>query len=568
MRPSFWDTERIAAIARLVLAAALSLALLLGMSRSSVLFPLLAFIFIIYFAYAVVVLNWLREPPQWPIRTALVAGDLSILVVVVLFAPDLPAAFLVFFLYFTVVAGLWQGWKVAAALSLLVSAGYLGVSWRQSAEVLAGEVRYFSWESWGVASVLLVAGTLIGALAERERHRLEGRAIVDEFSILLSLDTHWEMLWQRFLKALCQRYSAERAILAYSDPDTDRIVVWIFRDKEASLSTREEDRPPRDARTFFLESGPEGLVGAVRGGKSGEGWQWQQSRAVGKLEPADSFQLPERFAHEFLPGSLLSTRLVGEGDWEGRIFLLDHRGKGFGPDQLQDLQELMKGLAPTVTTLLTIRRLVAQATNQERERIVRELHDGIAQALASVEMQLSVFRRLAGENPEQLSGELARLQGAVGREREEFRRFLRELKPLRVPPNELAQRLITHCAQFQQETGITVDVQAEPPRDDVPEGICREVFLILREALHNVRKHSGAKSILVEVKQNSDGLSLLVDDDGAGFPFTGTYSHEALREKSLAPTALWDRLQGLGGTLEIESQADTGATLRMEIPLN
>lgn len=565
MRPSFWDMERIAAIARLVLAAALSLALLLGMPRTSVLFPLLAFIFIIYFAYAVVVMNWLREPPSLPVRAALVAGDLSILVVVILFAPDLPAAFLVFFLYFTVVSGLWQGWESAAGLSLLASAGYLGVTWSQSADFLAGGVRHISWENWSVASVLLVAGTLIGALSERERNRLEARAIVDEFSMLLSLDTHWEMLWQRFLKALCQRYSAERAIMAYSNPDTDRVVVWIFRNKEASLSTREEDRPPRDARTFFLGSGPEGVVGVVRGRA---GWRWQQCRVGGTPEPVAAFQLPERFAHEFLPASLLSTRLVGEGDWEGRIFLLDHRGSGFGAAQLQDLQGLMEGLAPTVTTLLTIRRLVGQATNQERERIVRELHDGIAQALASVEMQLSVFRRLAEKNPEQLSGELARLQEAVGREREEFRRFLRDLKPLRVPPGELTQRLITHCAQFQQETGINVDVRAEPPRDDVPEGICREVFLILREALHNVRKHADARRILVEVRQNRDCLSLLVDDDGKGFPFTGNYSHEALREKSLAPAALWERLQGLGGTLEIESQSGTGATLRMEIPLN
>lgn len=565
MRPAFWDTERIAAIARLVLAVALSLALLLGMSRTSVLFPLLAFIFVIYFAYAVVVMNWLREPPTWPVRAALVAGDLSILVVVILFAPDLPAAFLVFFLYFSVVSGLWQGWQAAATLSLLASAGYLGVAWRQSAEVLAGEIRYISWENWGAASVLLVAGTLIGALAEQERNRLEARSIVDEFSGLLTLDTHWEMLWQRFLKALCRRYRAERAILAYRDPDTDRVIVWIFRDKEASLSTREEDRPPRDAKTFFLESPPGGLVGVVTRGAV---WKWQQSTSADQLAPAGEFQLPERFAHEFLPGSLLCAPLSGEGDWAGRIFLLDHRGNGFEAAQLLDLQRLMEGLAPTVTTLLTIRRLVTRATNQERERIVRELHDGIAQALASVEMQLSVFRRQAVQNPEKLPGELARLQEAVGREREEFRRFLRDLKPLRVPPGELTQRLITHCAQFQQETGIIVEVRAEPPRDDVPEGICREVFLILREALHNVRKHAGARRILVEVKQNSDRLSLLVDDDGAGFPFTGAYSHEALREQSLAPAALWDRLQGLGGTLEIESQADTGATLRMEIPLN
>ncbi|MFB3095988.1 MAG: sensor histidine kinase, partial [Candidatus Acidiferrales bacterium] len=165
------------------------------------------------------------------------------------------------------------------------------------------------------------------------------------------------------------------------------------------------------------------------------------------------------------------------------------------------------------------------------------------------------------------AGELGQLQQVVQGEREEFRRFLRALKPVRVTPGELAQWLLAHCAQLQQETGIQVETQIEPVQENLPEGVCREVVLILREALHNVRKHAGARQVLVRLRQDENCLRLVVDDDGRGMPFSGTYTQEALMEKGLAPVSICERLRGLGGTLTIESTPGSGLTLRMEIPL-
>lgn len=88
--------ERIVALARLVLAAALGLALLLGQPRGTPLFALLAFTFGVYGAYAVSILAWRRRLVDWPGRAVLLAGDVAILAVVLLFAPAQPAAFLLF----------------------------------------------------------------------------------------------------------------------------------------------------------------------------------------------------------------------------------------------------------------------------------------------------------------------------------------------------------------------------------------------------------------------------------------------------------------------------------------
>jgi len=558
--------ERVVAVARLVLAAALSLALLLGLSRASAFFPFLAFAFVVYLLYAVVVLLWQRGWASWYLRLALLAGDVAMLIVVVLFAPNLPAAFLVFFLYFAVVAGLWEGWKAAAGLSLLVGIGYLGVVDRKGL-VGVEEVLFYGRgaDAWGVAGVLLVAGTLVGALAEREQRRLARAGLVEKFNRLLSLDARWADLWERFLGALCEQYQAQRALVAYCDPDNDRVYVWQFQRGKTERALVEMDRPPRDAPSFLLHSKlPVCRRGRVL--KAGT-WRWESATWGEPLQATPSFSLPVPFVQEFSPLSLLTVPLFQREVCLGRLFLLDGKPSGFDDEPFGELCGLLRGLAPALTTLLTVRGLLAQAVDNERERVVRELHDSVAQTLASVEMQLGVFCRMTTQESAPLGQELTRLYETVQGERAAFRRFLRALQPVRVPPSELLQRLVAHCAQFQQETGIVVAVSSDRLPENLAEGISREVFLLLREALHNIRKHADAKRVGVQIRQEADRLFLQVDDDGNGFSFAGTHTDVALRESGLAPTALSERVRGLGGELAIDSTLGSGATVRIEIPL-
>ncbi|MFQ5664372.1 MAG: histidine kinase [Terriglobia bacterium] len=556
--------ERIKALARLVLAATLGLALLLAPPRSTPFFPLVGLIFGLYFLYAGVALLFHQRLTSWPWQIATVAGDGAALVVVLLFAPSHPAPFLLFFVYFTLVAGLWGGWRAAAGLSLLVSAAYFWVVWKQSAtEPETALLARVPRESWAVAGGLLVAGVLVGAVAQRERRHLERTAEVERFAQLLSLDTGWSELWQRWLDSLCQQFRARRALLAYHDPETDRVLLWQFR-RDDGGRFEESDRPPRDVRALLLAAEPLSvLANGLEGRRAGE---WHLRRELSGVEVEKEFDLPERFVREFSPRSLLSAPLAESGNWRGRLLLLDADEGGFALNQLDELQRLLAGLGPVLANLLTVRSLITQAVNQERDRISRELHDGVAQTLASVAMQLDVFRRQAGQESAEGAEELGRLQGVVKQEQAELRRFLRTLKPVRMSAAELSRWVVAHCAQFQEETGIEVDVLAEPVDARLPEGVCREVFLILREALHNVRKHAEARHVLVRLRQDEAYLRLLVDDDGRGFPFSGTYSQRALEESGLLPVSIGEHTRALGGTLTIDSTPGSGATLRVDIP--
>jgi signal transduction histidine kinase len=340
------------------------------------------------------------------------------------------------------------------------------------------------------------------------------------------------------------------------------LLLQLRSNPHASLQFEESERPPLDQRTFWLDGEPLSLL-ATGGVVSAGGFALQQAVPVHVSLPA----VPERLRAEFSPRALLSVPFAVGGEWRGRLFLLDTESGSFSREQLADLQQLLVGLTPVLSNLLAVRTLMTQALDNERDRVVRELHDSVAQTLASIEMQLAVYRRLATQDPARTSAELERLQRTVKQEKEEFRRFLRALKPVRVSPQELVQWILAHSAQFQQETGIQVEVVAGPVDSRLPEGVCREVFLIFREALHNVQKHARAREVRVQLRQDENYLRLLVDDDGCGFPFSGTYSQNALEETGNAPLSICERTRSLGGMLSIDSAPGSGATLRVDIPL-
>ena len=559
--------ERLRALARLVLAASLGLALLLAPPRGSPLGPVLALVCALYFLYAILGFVFYRQLTTRAWQAATTLGDGVTLGVILLVSPAQPASFILFFLYFTLVAGLWQGWWAAAGLSVAVTAAYLALAWRESVTEAAGPLLGAEgWKTWAMGGVLVAAGTLVGALGQRERRRAEESAEVEELARLLSLDARWPEIWQRWLQTLCKRFGARRALLAYHDPETDLVGLWQFT-TERGGDLEEQDRPPRDARTFLLEGFPFSVLGNRLDIAGQETWHLRHAYST-EAGSEKKLLLPGRFALELAPRSLLSVPISVGGKWRGRLMLLDAVGEGFALTDLDHLQRLMAGLGPMLANLLTVRSLIQQAVNEERDQISRALHDGVAQSLASVVMQLDVFRREAVEDPERTAEGLEHLQGVVRQEQESLRRFVRTLKPIRVPATELNRWVVAHCVQFQQETGIEVEVKAEAAATSLPEGVCREVFLILREALHNVRKHAEARRVRVELFQDDTMLQLVVGDDGRGFPFAGSLSQAQLEEKGLLPLSVRDHTRFLGGTLTIESAPGEGATLRVEIPLN
>ncbi len=238
----------------------------------------------------------------------------------------------------------------------------------------------------------------------------------------------------------------------------------------------------------------------------------------------------------------------------------------------------MLGLVAARNRQLLIDRLIAtskkavhyrdeaqKARDAERERIARDFHDGPQQSFISLQMRLEVLRRLLERDPEKAKAELAELQEITRRQVAEIRAFVRAMRPSETEGMSLAAAAARLGRLFERDTGVSTAVRAGDV--DVGDSRLREELLkILREALHNVQKHSGASSVRISLSQADGAVEMTVSDDGRGFPFAGRFTLEELNELKMGPASICRRVRELGGELAVDSRPGEGATLWMRFP--
>jgi signal transduction histidine kinase len=196
-------------------------------------------------------------------------------------------------------------------------------------------------------------------------------------------------------------------------------------------------------------------------------------------------------------------------------------------------------------------RLVA-AADRERRRLERDLHDGPQQRLVSLSVRLRLLasRVAPGSEAERL---LADARNELAASLQELRDLARGIHPAILSDRGLLEALEAMTAR----TPLPIDLQVEPGRR-APEPVELAAYYLVSEALANTLKHSHATSVGVSVARRGRQLVVEVADDGAGGadPVTGS----GLR-------GLTDRIEALGGRLELSSPPGAGTTLRAEIPL-
>jgi PAS domain S-box-containing protein len=204
-----------------------------------------------------------------------------------------------------------------------------------------------------------------------------------------------------------------------------------------------------------------------------------------------------------------------------------------------------------------LERLVA-ATEEERQRVARELHDEMGQHITALKVGLETL-----DAPDEA---LARMKGIVTQLDESVDRLALELRPPALDDVGLCGAISSLTEQFSAASGIRVDLHVSGA-DDVrlPEAVETAIYRVLQEALTNVWKHAGARAASVIVERTSEQLQLIVEDDGRGFDVEETLSNVASRGH-LGLLGMRERLTILGGSLDIESEAGHGTTVYVRVP--
>jgi signal transduction histidine kinase len=215
---------------------------------------------------------------------------------------------------------------------------------------------------------------------------------------------------------------------------------------------------------------------------------------------------------------------------------------------------------------LAIRSQAQQARDAEHERIAADFHDGPLQSFIGFQVRLEVARKLlargdaagAGEEIQQLQ-ELGRGQVA------DLRSFARGMRPADVGLG-LTESLRHLADSFQRDTGIAIDVRVGEIVEPAAE-TAQEILQVVREALHNISKHSGASRVTLSAVSDRGALGIAVEDNGSGFPFNGAFDLDELDRRRLGPISIKRRVRLLDGKLRIESRPGEGTKLEIGVPV-
>jgi PAS domain S-box-containing protein len=268
-----------------------------------------------------------------------------------------------------------------------------------------------------------------------------------------------------------------------------------------------------------------------------------------------AFMLERGFA------ALLSVPLVVKDEGYGGITLYYRTSRKFTNEDI----DLAKSVADQVALAIENARLRGQAEQAaayaERSRLARELHDSVTQSLYSITLYSeAVARMLASGAGTDAIEHLRELRATAQEALREMRLLIFQLSPPALEKGSLADALQMRLDAVEARGGMKVDLQAEGEERLAPR-VRQELYQVAQESLNNALKHARAQSVRIRLEYTVDGTRLDVSDDGCGFD-----PAEADRSGGLGLRGMRERVQGIGGTIRVESAPGRGTTVSVAVP--
>jgi len=197
---------------------------------------------------------------------------------------------------------------------------------------------------------------------------------------------------------------------------------------------------------------------------------------------------------------------------------------------------------------------VIEMQEQDRRRISQELHDDLGQRLALLEIQLAQLEEKCACSLTATG--LRSLRQRVGEMDQDVHRICCQLYPVLLENLGLVIALKSLCREFSQ-LGINTEFIHENCPANIPKTVSLCLYRIVQEALHNVSKHSKAKSAKVSLRGSSSRLEVVVEDSGIGFDRSASKA-----TKGLGLTSIEERVRRAGGHSSISSTPGMGTKIR------
>jgi len=373
---------------------------------------------------------------------------------------------------------------------------------------------------------------------------------------------HTESLAQK-TRSLQVLYDVAASVNLFNDLDDLltrflHTLIDVVKAKAAAVRLLDKDGHMRLVASVGLSEGE--LEGASPESTDPPAGAW-----AGRDEASEAWALPGRDAPPTGPRGLyaLAVPLRYHGKTLGVYHLFVDR-----PDRLErdDLRDLLTSIGRHLGMAIEKVRVDAQAQRlsiiQERNLLAHELHDSLAQTLASLRFQVRMLEETLGSSGAvtQARGELDRIRDGLEEANDELRGLLAHFRAP-IDRRGLLPALEELVARFRRETGIVTFFQKECTHTDLPATQEMQVVRIVQEALANIRKHSQAHAVRILLRCDEEGhYHVMVEDDGIGI------SEDAGRGEPgehIGLAILQERARRIGGELTVESEPAEGTRVEL-----
>jgi len=206
------------------------------------------------------------------------------------------------------------------------------------------------------------------------------------------------------------------------------------------------------------------------------------------------------------------------------------------------------------------------AVTGERSRIACEIHDGLAQTLAGINLKLDLCRELIFSDPTRchdlLSDAKVQFKAAI----EESRQVIFNLRPLYFESMELVPALKTYLKSYEKQSRIQTELVASGEESTLSPKTKIFLFRIVQEALSNVQKYAKAERVAVRLAVAEGRIRAIIEDNGVGFEVDAV-SQDPTKWQTFGLKGIVERARLLGGMAKVESRKGTGTRWLVDIPI-
>ncbi|HWO75113.1 MAG TPA: GAF domain-containing sensor histidine kinase [Bacillus sp. (in: firmicutes)] len=263
--------------------------------------------------------------------------------------------------------------------------------------------------------------------------------------------------------------------------------------------------------------------------------------------------------------SFVFSPLVVDNETVGILAVARSRTKSFNNGEIQSIATLANQLAVIIKTRILILDKEKRSLLEERNRIARDIHDGIAQTLAGALMKLETAQRKWERSPEEsmflVKDSMEKLRGSL----KQVRQSIYALRPNPTERVGLHTAIQQEIKVFEQETGLSFSYEQRGKIQQLSSMVEKILFETFQECVQNIIKHAQATKVEILLSYQKESIILKVKDDGIGFSLLEAML-KAQKEPHFGILHMNDAAEKIDSSLQIDSKPGKGTEIIMTVP--